>query len=486
MKWIEDILKAKLSGSKAKADPALDNALWDKIAAGLNDVPSDGVATSGKHRRLKQVTATAGLLVLLGIGYGLMRDEGDALVATNPKAEEKQPSTIPSEAQVALVDDGGVEISASGSLQEASMPDERIADEAETQGTSFPEQRSESDQTQQTEWPQGSDSWSSTGSPQMPLASVTIQVVPEDDAMHSSPVAELTRRTNEPDAEPSDPAVPLLFLVPMPPLSGPSWAHAALAGDAKAGSHKPRYFAIRAYGGMTVSDFRYQNEDLAIFSDHFHAASSAFSGVAFDFEFKHHQWSVGLGWSDFAQRLEFEHAWQSEYVDPHGIVAVEMDAVSGDTLSVQTGPVLVTASHHRQVRDYNHWNAMVIPVEWRKEWLVSQWTFGAALGGQLLIRTGGRGQSFVDEGTLAAFDDADLSRSRITWSPSLRVYTGYQFEPEWRLDLSLAAGAQSVGSRSNEDLTGSVLTAWEGQLRTFQIAAGVTRYFELLRSPAVK
>ena len=195
---------------------------------------------------------------------------------------------------------------------------------------------------------------------------------------------------------------------------------------------------------------------------------------------------MGLGWSDFAQRLEFEHAWQSEYVDPNGIVAVEMDAVSGDTLSVQTGPVLVTASHHRQVRDYNHWNAMVIPVEWRKEWLVSQWTFGAALGGQLLIRTGGRGQSFVDEGTLAAFDDADLSRSRITWSPSLRVYTGFQFEPEWRLDLSLAAGAQSVGSRSNEDLTGSVLTAWEGQLRTFQIAAGVTRYFELLRSPAVK
>lgn len=485
MKWIEDILKAKLSGSKAKADPALDNALWDKIAAGLNDVPSDGVATYG-HRRLKQVTAAAGLFVLLGIGYGLMRNEGGALDTTNPQAGEKQPRTISSEPQAALIDHGVGGISDSESLQEASMPDERIADEAEAQGTSFPEQRSESDQTQQTERPTGSDSWSSTGSPPMPSASVTIQVVPEDDAMHSSSVAELTRRTNEPDAEPSDPAVPLLFLVPMPPLSGPNWVHAALAGDARAGSHKPRYFAIRAYGGMTVSDFHYQNENLAIFSDHFYAASSAFSGVAFDFEFRRHQWSVGLGWSDFAQRLEFEHTWQSEYVDPHGIVAVEMDAVSGDTLSVQTGPVLVTASHHRQVRDYNHWNAMVIPVEWRKEWLVSQWTFGAALGGQLLIRTGGRGQSFVDEGTLAAFGDADLSRSRITWSPSLRVYTGYQFEPEWRLDLSLAAGAQSVGSRSNEDLTGSVLTAWEGQLRTFQIAAGVTRFFELLRSPAVK
>ena len=485
MKWIEDILKAKLSGSKAKADPALDNALWDKIAAGLNDVPSDGVATS-RHRRLKQVTAAAGLLVLLGIGYGLMRDEGGALDATNPKAEEKQPRTIPSETQAALVDDGGFENSASESLLEASMSDEGIAVEAETQGTSFPGQPGESAQTQQTERPQGSDSWSSASSPPMPPASVTIQVVTEDDAMHSSSVAELIRSTNEPNAGPSDPAVPLLFLVPMPPLSEQSRTHAALAGDAKAGPHKPRYFAIRAYGGMTLSDFRYQNENLAIFSDHFHAASSAFSGVAFDFDFRRHHWSVGLGWSDFAQRLEFEHTWQSEYVDPNGIVAVEIDAVSGDTLSVQTGPVLVTANHHRQVRDYNHWNAMVIPVEWRKEWLVSQWTFGAALGGQLLIRTGGRGQSFVDEGTLAAFDDADLSRSRITWSPSLRLYTGYQFEPEWRLDLSLAAGAQSVGSRSNEDLTGSVLTAWEGQLRTFQIAAGVTRYFELLRSPAVK
>lgn len=485
MKWIEDILKAKLSGSKAKADPALDNALWDKIAAGLNDVPSDGVATS-RHRRLKQVTAAVGLLVLLGIGYGLMRNEGGALDATNPKAEEKQPRTIPSEAQAVLVDDGGFENSASESLLEASMSDERIADEAESQGTSFPGQRNKSAQTQQTEGPQGSDSRSSASSPPMPSAAVTIQVVPEDDAMQSSSVAEPTRSTNEPDAEPSDPAVPLLFLVPMQPLSEQGRTYAAIAGDAKAGPHKPRYFAIRTYGGMTLSDFRYQNENLAIFSDHFHAASSAFSGVAFDFDFRRHHWSVGLGWSDFAQRLEFEHAWQSEYVDPNGIIAVEMDAVSGDTLSVQTGPVLVTASHHRQVRDYNHWNAMVIPVEWRKEWLVSQWTFGAALGGQLLIRTGGRGQSFVDEGTLAAFDDADLSRSRITWSPSLRVYTGYQFEPEWRLDLSLTAGAQSVGSRSNEDLTGSVLTAWEGQLRTFQIAAGVTRYFELLHSPAVK
>ena len=485
MKWIEDILKAKLSGSKAKADPALDNALWDKIAAGLNDVPSDGVATSG-HRRLKQVTAAAGLFVLLGIGYGLMRNEGGALDATNPQAGEKQPRTISSEPQAALIDHGVGGISDSESLLEASMPNERIADEAESQGTSFPGQRSKSAQTQQTERPQGSDSRSSASSPPMPSASVTIQVVPEDDAMQSSSVAELTRSTNEPDAEPSDPAVSLLFLAPMQPLSEQSRTHAALAGDAKAGPHKPRYFAIRAYGGMTVSDFRYQNENLAIFSDHFHAASSAFSGVAFDFDFRRHHWSVGLGWSDFAQRLEFEHDWQSEYVDPNGIVAVELDAVSGYTLSVQTGPVLVTASHHRQVRDYNHWNAMVIPVEWRKEWLVSQWTFGAALGGQLLIRTGGRGQSFVDEGTLAAFDDADLSRSRITWSPSLRVYTGYQFQPEWRLDVSLAAGAQSVGSRSNEDLTGSALTAWEGQLRTFQIAAGVTRYFELLRPLAVK
>ncbi len=95
MKWIEDILKAKLSGSKAKADPALDNALWDKIAAGLNDVPSDGVATS-RHRRLKQVTAAAGLFVLLGIGYGLMRNEGGGLDVTNPQAGENQPRTIPS------------------------------------------------------------------------------------------------------------------------------------------------------------------------------------------------------------------------------------------------------------------------------------------------------------------------------------------------------------------------------------------------------
>ena len=138
----------------------------------------------------------------------------------------------------------------------------------------------------------------------------------------------------------------------------------------------PKYFALRTFGGITLSDFQYTNEDLRIFSDHFYAGSSAGGGVAVDFYFKNQQWSVGLGWFDYAQRLEFEHTWQTEYVDPEGIISVEVDPESGDTLALGTGSVLVTASHNRHLRTYNHFNTLIVPFEWRKEFMISRWTLG--------------------------------------------------------------------------------------------------------------
>ncbi len=139
------------------------------------------------------------------------------------------------------------------------------------------------------------------------------------------------------------------------------------------------------------------------------------------------------------------------------------------------------ASHRRHFRNYNHVNALVIPFEWRKEWLIARWTLGGGIGGQLLLRTGANGHSFADEGNLAAFEDADLPQSRVTWSPFTRLFAGYQIQPEWRLDASVAAGFQAMGSVGSEQLNSPGLQQWEGQLRTLQVAAGITRFFELSR-----
>jgi len=163
-----------------------------------------------------------------------------------------------------------------------------------------------------------------------------------------------------------------------------------------------RNLGIRVFGGLTLSDFQYTTDDLGTFSDYFHAGSSAGGGVAVDFNFKKQKWSVGLGWLDYAQRLEFEQTWQTEFVDPAGLISIDVDPISGDTLAVETGPVLVTASHHRHFRNYNHVNALVIPFEWRKEWLIARWTLEVDSEGNC---------SFAPEHA------ATHSRKKVLWMP---------------------------------------------------------------------
>ena len=217
-------------------------------------------------------------------------------------------------------------------------------------------------------------------------------------------------REGQPVLEPQSPFIPPLALNPIGISGDHNSAEPFLQHMNRNMPAHARHFAIRAFGGLTLSQFQYRTEDLRAFSNRFHTASSGGGGFAFDFEYKDQDWSVGLGWLDFAQRLEFEHTWQTEFTDPNGIVSVEIDQISGDTIAMETGPLLVTATHHRHVRDFNHISAIVIPMEWRKQVLFSSWTLGTGVGGQFLIRTGASGQSFVAEGTLARFDDADLPR----------------------------------------------------------------------------
>lgn len=487
MKWIEDLLKSKLSGSKADADSAKDDALWNKVSSGLSAPVPEVAGSAGKLTGLNWAVLGGAVMFAAVMGIGLILDE-DASNAPGAKLEETSiasvtsvealtpagSSTIASESQANQADQMdkhvSADISVSGPLQQSlsALPNQEIASD-------IAPKPNETAVALDSSLPSTSSRMTTSEMPS-PLKEST-----EEPSVNTTRT-DANHANNLPPTESAMRKAPPLQLLPIFISDGNAEGQAVLRKSESAERVKPRHFALRAYGGVTMSNFKYKNEELLMFSDYFHTASSAAGGIVLDFEFKNQQMSIGMGWLDYAQRLEFEHTWQTEDVHPEGILSVELDPVSGDTLSVQTGPMLVTSTHHRHVRDYNHWNGAVIPIEWRKEWLISRWTLGAGLGGQLLFRTGASGKSFRAAGTVAEFDDADLSRIRMAWSPTARLYTGYQFQPEWRLDASLAAGFQRMGSLQSEELTNPSLAPWNGQLRTLQISAGVTRFFELSSS----
>lgn len=480
MKWIEDILKDKFGNSKADTDPLLDEVLWNKVATGLGSPVPGGGSDARKMIGLKWAALGGFVLFVIGICVGWNVDEfgnkADALSVQVVKMEETVLDNNPSK-EVPLADkkDEGANILLVPPTEEAT-PTERASDplatiqsDPTTTTTALLIKSQDRDAKQDKE-PQPSGS-----------SILTSDVLFDAQEVMSADKEEATLEASAEERK-HPPVMPMRLRLPP--------GYSSIIGDLNI-THSnepslPKYFALRTFGGITLSDFQYTNEDLRIFSDHFYAGSSAGGGVAVDFYFKNQQWSVGLGWSDYAQRLEFEHTWQTEYVDPEGIISVEVDPQSGDTLAVGTGPVLVTATHNRHLRTYNHFNTLIIPFEWRKEFMISRWTLGCGFGGNLLVRTGERGQSFVDVGTLAAFDEADLPRSRISWSPVARFYAGYQFQPEWRLDASVGLGFQKMRSIGENQENSPGLKQWDGQLRTLEISAGITRFFEIPRFKTAK
>lgn len=472
MKWIEDLLKSKLSGSKAAADSAKDDALWNKVSSGLSAPVPEVAGSAGKLTGLNWAVLGGAVMFAAVMGIGLILDE-DASNAPGAKLEETSIASVTS--VEALTPAGSSTIASESQANQADQMDKHVSADISVSASDIAPKPNETAVALDSSLPSTSSRMTTSEMPS-PLKEST-----EEPSVNTTRT-DANRANNLPPTESSMRKAPPLQLLPIFISDGNVEGQAVLQKSEFAERVKPRHFALRAYGGVTMSDFKYKNEELLMFSDYFHTASSAAGGIVLDFEFKNQQMSIGMGWLDYAQRLEFEHTWQTEDVHPEGILSVELDPVSGDTLSVQTGPMLVTSTHHRHVRDYNHWNGAVIPIEWRKEWLISRWTLGAGLGGQLLFRTGASGKSFRAAGTVAEFDDADLSRIRMAWSPTARLYIGYQFQPEWRLDASLAAGFQRMGSLQSEELTNPSLAPWNGQLRTLQISAGVTRFFELSSS----
>lgn len=490
MKWIEDVLKAKLGNSKADANPTLDESLWNKVQTGLSEPTADSGAVLEKSTGLNRIVlGSVVILLIMGVGVGLFVDssvELDSNLANSGNKVQSDPSV---QTEESFGEFNRFEEAALGNkMGEAhNLSSVSVTNEPSSMGQALhPEGSIQSAQK--------ASPWSNTEAPeervdpehlQSQVSSFRTDGLIAGRSARQEGNAEVSieaEKLRESWTEKSTPP-PLKYMEPQSP--GRNWPIKAVmhvTGSAAQKRLRARSIAVRAFGGVTLSDFQYTSDELKIFSDHFHAGSSAMGGIAVDFNFKNQQWSVGLGWSNYAQRLEFEETWSTEYVEPDALVSLELNPITGDTLSVQTGPVLVSAAHHRHFRNYNRINSFIIPIEWRKEFLISRWTFGVGLGGKFHVRSGVRGHSFASDGTLAAYNNANSPYARIAWSPSTRLYAGYQFLPEWRLDASVILGFQSMGMVAREKWSASELTEWDGRLRTMQITLGITRFLNVYRS----
>jgi len=506
MKRIEDILRAKLGSSNADANPSLDEELWNNIQAGLTEPATESGSAAGNSTGLNRTAfGVAALFIVVGIGVGLNVGSEKESEKELELVSEEVLEVVPEYTQLAenegLVQDAkresiGEESVSADRLLTAGVLDSQPASPSESMTVSGENELLQEDLAGVDRQPRSSSPSSLSDEQRSETkrrldkidGNAEAEDADEKALQAENPLGELTESNGSIEGRMIPPMKPLNLRFP----KNNEPFEAVLNDYATQERSISRNFGIRAFGGLTLSDFQYNSEELETFSDYFHAGSSAGGGIAVDFNFKNQQWSAGLGWLDYAQRLEFEQTWQTELVDPTGLISIDVDPISGDTLAMETGPVLATASHHRHFRNYNHVNALVIPFEWRKEWLIARWTLGGGLGGQLLLRTGARGHSFADEDAMnaevldvVAFDEANLPHSRIAWSPFTRLYVGYQFQPEWRLDASVALGFQTLGSAGSEQSNGPGLRQWDGQLRTLQLAAGVTRFFELSRAPSV-
>lgn len=217
-----------------------------------------------------------------------------------------------------------------------------------------------------------------------------------------------------------------------------------------------RFVGVRAFGGAVWSQFAYRDPALEPMNAHLFGDWGTISGVAVDFDAWGQTWSIGLGTSHLVQRLAFDRTWTETAANPDGSVS--------------------TTVYRRQVRRYNHVKNLVVPVEWRKEWVRPQWTLGGAVGAHLMLRTDARGHAFSANGDLVAYGDGDLPKFRLLGAPTARVYAGVHVAPAWRVDLSLGAAAQGFRSAGSEQLGDEGLKAWRGRVMSYRIEAGLTRF----------
>ena len=233
-------------------------------------------------------------------------------------------------------------------------------------------------------------------------------------------------------------------------------------------------FAIRVFGGPTASQFEFRGDAQADLNAYFHRNYGGGGGLMLEFERWSQSFAVGLVWNEFINHLDYtEHT--ETVVTTQGIQSIEINEITGDTVTVVFGDVDGISEQTRSVIHHNRYRAFAVPIEWQHHRIVGRWHMGVGLGTLLQFRSDGHGKTINPEGLVVTYQDGDLTTSRIQWMTTGRVFAGYQFGPEWRVDLSLGAGVQRFNNGANA--TSSDIPSWEGRLVNGQLQLGITRFF---------
>jgi hypothetical protein len=62
---------------------------------------------------------------------------------------------------------------------------------------------------------------------------------------------------------------------------------------------------------------------------------------------------LGLAWYDYVHLLDYVETTTQDYLDPEGIQAIEINALTGDTVAILYGDVQGLATQRRHVRSFN-------------------------------------------------------------------------------------------------------------------------------------
>lgn len=510
MKSWEDILKGRFARHAEPGKPVQNEALWNAIEAGLAAPPAGakaaGVAqgvsgSAGKFRSWALGTAAVMGLVSLGVVFwpkagptppqegtrveqsqdvqsapmtALDSEEGEGTPSVSeevsPSASNEGDLTLPAAAEMAP------EVSVAQAGSDAAQPEAAVAAEtmpAEVGASVATAEVAPTVETRTT----GAESAPTVSSEPAPTSAKSGRLPLLMPRMETDGEENVARARSVGGELPPGEGPEEVKLEPLP-LRSPSSGAPPLAQllPMEGAIHAEAPFALRTFGGPTLSHFSLKGEHPAELRGHFHTEFSAGGGVALDVRRWGQSFSLGLAWYDYVHLLDYVETTTQDYLDPEGIQSIEINALTGDTVAILYGDVQGVATQRRYVRSFNRFNAVVIPVEWRTSRSLGRWHGGLGLGVQLLVRSGGGGHSLNEAGLVVAYADGDLPKSRLNWTPTGGLFAGYQVAPEWRLDLSVGAGIQRFRTRRVTEGAAEA-PLWEGQLITGQIQCGVTRFF---------
>lgn len=255
-------------------------------------------------------------------------------------------------------------------------------------------------------------------------------------------------------------------------LCSPELIPFALPTDDQFRGHMPGKSAlnVRFYQGPTWSLFKYlehDGADLVSKNKNMKAGGSWGVGGMIEFQAKNQHWGVGVEWNEYIHRLDYEQIFEEFMTVNDVLLEVELDPVTGDTLSTMSGMADVVVLAQRRVLHHNRLRAISIPVEWQRQWAITPVFQGEmALGALIHWRSFVNGRTFTgQEGSFADYAAVEFPSNRISIAPLVRGHLSYNVASDWSVGLSFRLSAQRHASRPLESLpaqsghfTGRLLT----------------------------